>query len=70
MIGKCPMCGTKPIELTEHHVVEAPDESGKIHSVPLCNACHVKHERYRNYLRDECGINLDKTSKHPGKNVT
>ena len=62
MIGKCPMCGTKQVELTEHHVVEAPDESGKAPSIQLCNECHVKHERYRNYLRDECGIDIDKTS--------
>jgi len=56
------MCGTKQIELTEHHVVEAPDTSGKIHSIPLCRDCHIKHERYRNYLRDECGIELDKSN--------
>ena len=62
MIGSCPMCKTKQIELTEHHVVEASDESGKVHSILLCSDCHLKHERYRNYLRDECGIDIDKTS--------
>jgi hypothetical protein len=61
MIGPCPMCKTKQVELTEHHVVEAPDKSGKVHNISLCSECHLKHERYRNYLRDECGINIDKT---------
>jgi hypothetical protein len=27
-VGECPMCKKKG-ELTEHHVVEAPDEKGK-----------------------------------------
>lgn len=53
------MCGEKALELTEHHVVEAlPDESGKAKSIVLCNDCHVKHERYRNYLKTECGIDI------------
>ena len=63
MIGKCPMCTAKKIELTEHHVVEAPDGSGKARSMPLCNDCHVKHERYRNYLGDECGIDIGRTGQ-------
>ena len=61
-IGKCPMCQTKQIELESHHVVEAPDESGKARTIGLCHECHVKHERYRNFLRDECGIDIDRTS--------
>jgi hypothetical protein len=36
------------------------DESEKI--IGLCHECHLKHERYRNYLKDECGINIDRTS--------
>lgn len=28
-VGECPMCQKKGVELTEHHVVEAPDENGK-----------------------------------------
>ena len=61
-IGKCPMCQTKQVELETHHVVESPDESGKARTIGLCHECHLKHERYRNYLRDECGINIDRTS--------
>jgi len=55
------MCQQKGVELTEHHVVEAPDENGKAHSIDLCPDCHKKHERYRNYLKDICYIDIDKT---------
>jgi len=55
------MCQQKGVELTEHHVVEAPDENGKAHSIDLCSDCHGKHEKYRNYLRDICNIDIDKT---------
>ena len=61
--GVCPMCKTKGIELTEHHVIEAPkkyySETGKAPSIDLCSDCHGKHERYRNYLRDIAHIELD-----------
>jgi len=60
-VGECPMCQQKGIELTEHHVVEAPDDAGKAHSIDLCRDCHDKHEKYRNYLRDICHIDIDKT---------
>ena len=31
MVGVCAMCGERGIELTKHHVVEAPkDETGNI----------------------------------------
>jgi len=61
-IGECPMCKTKGSKLTEHHVVEAPlDDTGKPHSIDLCPDCHEKHEKYRNYLRDMCHIEIDRT---------
>ena len=69
MIGECPLCKIKKIQITEHHVVEAADESGKGPSIGLCNACHVQQERYRNYLKDVCGINIDKTATQDGKTV-
>jgi hypothetical protein len=62
-IGSCPMCQKKGVRLTEHHVVEAPDEDGKAPSIDLCEDCHKMHEKYRNYLRDECHINIDRTKK-------
>ena len=69
MIGECPLCKTKKVQITEHHVVEAADESGKEPSIGLCNECHVQQERYRNYLKDVCGINIDKTISQDGKSV-
>jgi len=62
--GICPMCQTKGVTLTEHHVVEAPKEkyldNGKPPSIDLCPKCHVNHEKYRNYLRDICDIEIDR----------
>jgi len=61
-IGECPMCQKKAIKLTEHHIVEAaPDKDGKPHSIDLCPECHELHEKYRNYLRDICHIEIDRT---------
>jgi hypothetical protein len=62
-VGSCPMCQRKGVKLTEHHVVEAPDENGKAPSIDLCEECHKMHEKYRNYLRDECHIDIDHTKK-------
>lgn len=62
-IGECPMCQTQKIALTEHHVVEAPDENGTAHTIDLCEKCHLAHERYRNYLKNVCGIDIDKTKR-------
>jgi len=56
------MCRQPQMSLTEHHVVESPDESGKPPRIHLCENCHKLHERYRNYLRDKCGIDIDRTS--------
>jgi len=63
-IGECPMCQKKAVELEEHHVIEAPDKNGKAPSIDLCTDCHDKHEKYRNYLRDICNINIDKTKEN------
>ena len=57
------MCNTKGIELTDHHVVEAPEENGEVYTIRLCKECHTKHEKYRNYLRDVCHIDIDKRNK-------
>jgi hypothetical protein len=60
-IGACPVCQTQKITLTKHHVVEAPDENGKAYTINLCKSCHDTHEKYRNYLKNVCGIDIDKT---------
>ena len=67
MIGECPLCKNKKVQITEHHVVEAADESGKAPSIGLCYDCHVQQEKYRNYLKDVCGIYIDKTMPRDGE---
>lgn len=53
MKGTCPMCKEKGVDLTKHHVVEAPrDENGRIRSIGLCDNCHVSHNKYVMALRD------------------
>ena len=58
-VGKCGICNSPGVELTEHHVVEYLDKEGRTPKIDLCRDCHDAHERYRNYLRDECDINID-----------
>jgi len=57
------MCQTKGVVLTEHHVVEALkkyyDKNRNPPSIDLCKECHVKHEKYRNFLRDISHIEID-----------
>lgn len=59
----CPMCKTKGVQLTEHHVIEAPkkyySETGKAPSIDLCSDCQVKQKQYRNYLLDVLHIEID-----------
>ena len=65
--GECPMCQKKGIELTPHHVVEAPKEhwiDGKAPTIGLCADCHPKHELYRNYLRDIVHIEIDRKKEY------
>lgn len=62
------MCQRQKLNLTEHHVVEAPDESGEVTRIFLCNECHVLHERYRNYLKDICGVDIDNAKKFQDEN--
>ena len=62
--AECPMCKTRGITLTVHHVIEAPmkhwSEFGKAPTIELCSDCHKKHEKYRNYLRDISKIDIDR----------
>ena len=64
--GECLMCKRKGVKLTPHHVIEAPmkhwSEFGKAPTVDLCSDCHLKHEKYRNYLRDISKIDILRTN--------
>ena len=51
MVGVCAMCDERAVKLTEHHVVEAPnDENGDQWTLNICDICHDKHNLYINAL--------------------
>jgi len=62
-IGECRLCGTQKVELTEHHVVEYLDENGRTPKVVICKSCHDLHEKYKNYLKNNCGIDINRKKK-------
>jgi len=62
-IGECRLCKTQKVELTEHHVVEYLDKEGKTLKIMMCLACHETHEKYKNYLKDVCGIDIDRQNQ-------
>lgn len=70
-IGKCGICGGVGKILQEHHIVEAPLEKytdDRPPSTYICEECHIQHERYRNYLRDMCEIEIDTKKASTGIN--
>jgi len=51
MVGVCAMCAERGVELTTHHVVEAPKgEDGKVRTLDICSKCHDNHNLYVNAL--------------------
>ena len=51
MVGVCAICSGRGVELTTHHVVEAPkDENGKTRTLEICQKCHDNYNLYRNAL--------------------
>ena len=62
-IGECRLCKTQKVELKEHHVVEYLDKEGKTPKIMICEDCHLKHEKYKNYLKNVCGIDIDRKNQ-------
>ena len=62
-IGECRLCKTQKVELTEHHVVEYLDKEGKTLKIMICLVCHETHEKYKNYLKDVCGVDIDRKNQ-------
>ena len=52
MVGICVMCKAKGIDLTTHHVHEAPKKDGRTQTITICQECHDKHNLYMMALRD------------------
>jgi len=59
-VGPCGVCGTQKIELTEHHVIEYLDKESRIPKIYICGNCHLQQEKYKNYLKNVCGIDIDR----------
>ncbi len=57
-VGKCGICGTPKIEYTKHHVVEYEDSQGRTPKIDICKKCHDQQEKYRNYLKNVCDIDI------------
>jgi hypothetical protein len=58
--GACGICGKQQTELEEHHVVEYLDEQGRTPKIYICPECHAQQEKYKNYLKNVCGYDLDR----------
>ena len=56
--GACGICGKQKTELEEHHVVEYLDSKKRTPKIYICKKCHDQQEKYKNYLKNVCGINI------------
>jgi len=62
-IGECRLCKTQKVKLKEHHVVEYLDREGITPKIVICEDCHGKQEKYKNYLKNVCGIDIDRKNQ-------
>ena len=61
-IGGCGVCGKQKTELEEHHVVEYLDSENRTPKIDMCKECHDQQEKYKNYLKNVCGIDIDRNN--------
>ena len=57
-MGACGICGKQKTELKEHHVVEYLDSKKRTPKIYICGKCHDQQEKYKNYLKNVCGIDI------------
>ena len=62
-MGECGICKTQKTELEEHHVVEFLDDEKRTPKIYICGACHGQQEKYKNYLKNVCGIDIDRKNE-------
>ena len=62
-VGQCGICGKQKTELEEHHVVEYLDDEKRIPKIYICGECHDQQEKYKNYLKNACGIDIDRKNQ-------
>ena len=61
--GACGICGKQKTELKEHHVVEYLDEQDRTPKIYICEECHLQQEKYKNYLKNVCGYDIDRKNQ-------
>jgi hypothetical protein len=62
-LGSCGICGKQKTELEEHHVVEYLDSKNRTPKIYICGKCHGQQEKYKNYLKNVCGIDIKRKKK-------
>jgi len=62
-VGACGICNKQKTELEEHHVVEYVYGENRTPKIYICGACHDQQEKYRNYLKNVCNIDLDRKNQ-------
>jgi len=50
-------------EVEEHHVVEYLDSENRTPKIDMCGECHDQQEKYKNYLKNVCGIDIDRNNQ-------
>ena len=62
-VGKCGICNTQKTELEEHHVVEYRDSEDRTPKIDICKVCHDQQEKYKNYLKNVCGYDINRKNQ-------
>lgn len=62
-MGECGICRKQKTELEEHHVVEYLDSEKRTPKIYICKECHGQQEKYKNYLKNVCGIDIDRKNQ-------
>jgi len=62
-MGNCGICKKQKTELTEHHVLEYLDSENRTPKIYICGECHDKQEKYKNYLKNVVGIDINRKNQ-------
>ena len=62
-VGGCGICGKQKTEREEHHVVEYLDSENRTPKIYICGECHDQQEKYKNYLKNVAGIDIDRKNQ-------
>ena len=62
-VGACGICKKQKTKLTTHHVVEYRDSEDETPKIDICKACHDQQEKYKNYLKNVCGYDINRKNQ-------